>query len=41
VEDDGRARILDERDVGRLKRWLVAAATCADITELFMAREHA
>jgi hypothetical protein len=37
--DDERARILDERDIGRLKRWLVAAATCAGIAEPVMASE--
>jgi hypothetical protein len=31
---DERRRILDERDLSRLQRWLAAARTCADIAGL-------
>src|SRR5262249_25385445 len=30
-----RARIADERDLARLKRWLIRAATCSDAHELW------
>lgn len=32
-----RARIAGERDLARLERWLIAAATCADAHELWVA----
>jgi hypothetical protein len=32
--DGERRRILEERDVGRLERWLAVAGTCADVAEL-------
>jgi hypothetical protein len=32
--DEERRRILEERDLGRLERWLAAAGTCADIAGL-------
>lgn len=31
-----RARIVDERDLGRLERWVVRAATCAEAHELWV-----
>lgn len=37
VSDAERARIVDERDVARLERWLVRAATCAEAHELWAA----
>jgi len=30
-----RSRILEERDLSRLERWIVAAANCADVAALF------
>ena len=32
--EDERRRILEERDAGRLERWLAAARTCADVAGL-------
>jgi len=33
--DDERARILAERDLGTLDRWLANAVTCASVSQLF------
>ena len=35
VDDAARARILGERDLARLQRWLSRAMTCATVAELF------
>lgn len=35
VGEAERARIVDERDLVRLERWLIAAATCAEAHELW------
>lgn len=32
--EDERRRILAQRDLGRLGRWLAAAPTCAGVAEL-------
>jgi hypothetical protein len=32
--EDERRHLLEERDLGRLERWLAAARTCADTAEL-------
>jgi hypothetical protein len=32
--EDERRRILGERDLGRLERWLAAAGSCADVAQL-------
>jgi hypothetical protein len=35
VDKAERARIVDERDLARLERWLIGAATCSDAHELW------
>jgi hypothetical protein len=35
VGEAERARIVDERDLARLERWLIVAASCADAHELW------
>jgi Uma2 family endonuclease len=35
VGEAERARIMDERDLARLERWLIGAATCSDAHELW------
>jgi hypothetical protein len=32
--EDERRRLLEERDLGRLERWLAAAGTCGDVAAL-------
>jgi hypothetical protein len=32
--EDERRRLLEERDLGRLDRWLAAASTCPDVAAL-------
>ena len=36
VSEAERARIVDERDLARLERWLIGAATCSDAHELWV-----